>query len=59
MSVQASTFDVPPDLSSFGHEIWWVILVKVVVVFLILAVTIVPVALAQRLTRESGILRTE
>ncbi|MGZ4290760.1 MAG: ABC transporter permease [Gaiellaceae bacterium] len=30
-----------------------------VVVFLILAVTIVPVALAQRLTRESGILRTE
>jgi len=30
-----------------------------VVVFLILAVTIIPVALAQRLTRESGILRTE
>ncbi|HSP71181.1 MAG TPA: ABC transporter permease [Gaiellaceae bacterium] len=30
-----------------------------VVVFIILAVTIVPVALAQRLTRESGILRTE
>jgi putative spermidine/putrescine transport system permease protein len=30
-----------------------------VVVFLILAVTIVPVAIAQRLTRESGILRTE
>ena len=30
-----------------------------VVVFLVLAVTIVPVALAQRLTRESGILRTE
>jgi putative spermidine/putrescine transport system permease protein len=30
-----------------------------VVVFLILAVTIVPVGLAQRLTRESGILRTE
>jgi putative spermidine/putrescine transport system permease protein len=30
-----------------------------VVVFLILAVTIVPVAFAQRLTRESGILRTE
>jgi putative spermidine/putrescine transport system permease protein len=30
-----------------------------VIVFLILAVTIVPVALAQRLTRESGILRTE
>jgi len=30
-----------------------------VVVFLILAVTIVPVALAQRLTRESGILRIE
>jgi putative spermidine/putrescine transport system permease protein len=30
-----------------------------VVVFLILALTIVPVALAQRLTRESGILRTE
>jgi len=30
-----------------------------VVVFLILAVTVVPVALAQRLTRESGILRTE
>jgi putative spermidine/putrescine transport system permease protein len=30
-----------------------------VVVFVILAVTIVPVALAQRLTRESGILRTE
>src|SRR5258708_2639755 len=29
------------------------------VVFLILAVTIIPVALAQRLTRESGILRTE
>jgi putative spermidine/putrescine transport system permease protein len=30
-----------------------------VVVFLVLAVTVVPVALAQRLTRESGILRTE
>ena len=30
-----------------------------VVVFLILAITIVPVALAQRLTSESGILRTE
>jgi putative spermidine/putrescine transport system permease protein len=30
-----------------------------VVVFLILAVTIIPVAIAQRLTRESGILRTE
>ena len=30
-----------------------------VVVFLILAVTIIPVALAQRLTHESGILRTE
>ena len=30
-----------------------------VVVFLILLVTIVPVVLAQRLTRESGILRTE
>jgi putative spermidine/putrescine transport system permease protein len=30
-----------------------------VIVFLILAVTIIPVALAQRLTRESGILRTE
>jgi putative spermidine/putrescine transport system permease protein len=30
-----------------------------VVVFIILAITIIPVALAQRLTRESGILRTE
>jgi putative spermidine/putrescine transport system permease protein len=30
-----------------------------VVVFLVLAVTIIPVALAQRLTSESGILRTE
>jgi putative spermidine/putrescine transport system permease protein len=30
-----------------------------VVVFLILAVTVIPVAVAQRLTRESGILRTE
>ena len=30
-----------------------------VVVFLILLVTIVPVTIAQRLTRESGILRTE
>jgi putative spermidine/putrescine transport system permease protein len=30
-----------------------------VIVFLILLATIVPVALAQRLTRESGILRTE
>ena len=30
-----------------------------VVVFLVLALTIIPVALAQRLTRESGILRTE
>ena len=30
-----------------------------VVVLIILALTIVPVALAQRLTRESGILRTE
>src|ERR687888_157081 len=30
-----------------------------VIVLIVLAVTIVPVALAQRLTRESGILRTE
>jgi putative spermidine/putrescine transport system permease protein len=30
-----------------------------VIVFLVLAVTIIPVVLAQRLTRESGILRTE
>jgi putative spermidine/putrescine transport system permease protein len=30
-----------------------------VVVFVILVLTIVPVALAQRLTHESGILRTE
>jgi putative spermidine/putrescine transport system permease protein len=30
-----------------------------VVVFLVLAVTVLPVVLAQRLTRESGILRTE
>jgi putative spermidine/putrescine transport system permease protein len=30
-----------------------------VVVLIVLAVTILPVALAQRLTRESGILRTE
>jgi putative spermidine/putrescine transport system permease protein len=30
-----------------------------VVVFLVLAVTVIPVALAQRLTSESGILRTE
>ena len=30
-----------------------------VVVFIVLAVTIIPVVLAQRLTRESGILRTE
>jgi putative spermidine/putrescine transport system permease protein len=30
-----------------------------VVVFIILAITIIPVALAQRLTRESGLLRTE
>jgi putative spermidine/putrescine transport system permease protein len=30
-----------------------------VVVFMVLAVTIIPVALAQRLTSESGILRTE
>jgi len=30
-----------------------------VVVFIVLAVTVLPVALAQRLTRESGILRTE
>jgi putative spermidine/putrescine transport system permease protein len=29
------------------------------IVFLVLVVTIIPVALAQRLTRESGILRTE
>jgi hypothetical protein len=30
-----------------------------VVVLLILLVTIIPVTIAQRLTRESGILRTE
>jgi hypothetical protein len=29
------------------------------IVLIVLAVTIVPVALAQRLARESGILRTE
>jgi hypothetical protein len=28
-------------------------------VFLVLAVTVIPVALAQRLTSESGILRSE
>ena len=30
-----------------------------VVVFVILLLTIIPVVIAQRLTRESGILRTE
>ncbi|HEX4428725.1 MAG TPA: NADH-quinone oxidoreductase subunit NuoH [Frankiaceae bacterium] len=49
MSVQASTFDVPPDLTSFGHEIWWVILVKVIVVFLILVLMTLFTIVAERI----------
>ena len=50
MSVpQASTFDVPPDLTSFGHEIWWVILIKVVAVFLILVLMTLFTIVAERI----------
>ncbi len=49
MSVQAATFDTPPDLTSFGHEIWWVILIKVVVVFLILVVMTLFTIVAERI----------
>ena len=49
MSVQAATFDTPPDLTSFGHEIWWVIIIKVVVVFLILVVMTLFTIVAERI----------
>ena len=49
MSVQASTFETPPDLTSFGHEIWWVILVKVVAVFLILVLMTLFTIVAERI----------
>jgi NADH-quinone oxidoreductase subunit H len=49
VSVQASTFETPPDLTSFGHEIWWVILVKVVVVFLILVLMTLFTIVAERI----------
>ena len=45
----ASTFDAPPDLTSFGHEIWWVILVKVVAVFLILVLMTLFTIVAERI----------
>ena len=49
MSVQASTFETPPDLTSFGHEIWWIIVVKVVVVFLILVLMTLFTIVAERI----------
>jgi NADH-quinone oxidoreductase subunit H len=49
VSVQASTFETPPDLTSFGHEIWWVILIKVVVVFLILVLMTLFTIVAERI----------
>jgi NADH-quinone oxidoreductase subunit H len=49
VSVQASTFETPPDLTSFGHEIWWVIIIKVVVVFLILVLMTLFTIVAERI----------
>jgi NADH-quinone oxidoreductase subunit H len=45
----ASTLDSPPDLTSFGHEIWWVILIKVVAVFLILVLMTLFTIVAERI----------
>ena len=42
-----------------GRMAQFLISMVVSAVFLVLAVTVIPVVLAQRLTRESGILRTE
>ncbi len=49
MSVQAATFETPPDLTSFGHEIWWIIVIKVVVVFLILVLLTLFTIVAERI----------
>jgi NADH-quinone oxidoreductase subunit H len=49
VSVQASTFDVPPDLTSFGSEVWWVILIKVVAVFVILVLMTLFTIVAERI----------
>src|ERR1700710_1601588 len=45
----ASTLDTPPDLTSFGHEVWWVIRIKVVAVFLILVVMTLFTIVAERI----------
>ena len=45
----ASTLDSPPDLTSFGHEIWWVILIKVFAVFLILVLMTLFTIVAERI----------
>jgi NADH-quinone oxidoreductase subunit H len=45
----ASTLDTPPDLTSFGHEIWWVILIKVFAVFLILVLMTLFTIVAERI----------
>ena len=49
MSVQASTFDVAARPDQLRHEIWWVILVKVVVVFLILVLMTLFTIVAERI----------
>jgi NADH-quinone oxidoreductase subunit H len=45
----ASTFEQAPDLTSFGHEVWWVILIKVVAVFVILVVMTLFTIVAERI----------
>jgi NADH-quinone oxidoreductase subunit H len=45
----AATFETPPDLTSFGHEIWWVICIKVLVVFLILVLLTLFTIVAERI----------
>ena len=49
MSVRAATFETPPDLTSFGHEIWWIIVIKVVVVFVILVLLTLFTIVAERI----------
>lgn len=49
MNVQAATLETPPNLTSFGHEVWWVILIKVFAVFLILVLMTLFTIVAERI----------
>ncbi len=45
----AATFDTPPDLTSFGRDVWWIILIKVFIVFLILVLLTLFTIVAERI----------